>query len=166
MHEISAFTDRRDGSEYRTVRMLDGHVWMAENFRFNSQGAVTLDDYAPSQYGRLYSFSEARMATPAGCRLPTSDDWSSLCGLYQNSVQGLADAGFDIDHVPMSSSGVGSGWYTDTVATYWTSSRPKSFFGLFEEKGTALVAKFAERSLYMIGSEHDSFRMSVRFICG
>jgi uncharacterized protein (TIGR02145 family) len=74
------FTDERDGQTYRTVKMPDGKVWMAENLRFKiGEGWCygDIEDFCKI-YGRLYSWDEAIRACPKGWHLPSKTEWEDL----------------------------------------------------------------------------------------
>ncbi|MCU0292358.1 MAG: SUMF1/EgtB/PvdO family nonheme iron enzyme [Thermoanaerobaculaceae bacterium] len=85
-----------DGYVYRTVT-IGNQVWLAENLRARHDvGGAALPDASAygnnagnvATYGRLYSFTTARMPMIAGWHLPTYDEWTTLI----NAV-GAAHAG-------------------------------------------------------------------------
>jgi uncharacterized protein (TIGR02145 family) len=76
----TTFIDERDQQEYSQVKVGD-RVWMAENLNFDTAS----DDYCYSnqttkcdQYGKLYRWSSARVACPAGWSLPSESDFNTL----------------------------------------------------------------------------------------
>ena len=82
-HDI--FIDPRDGQEYKTVKLKDGNVWMAENFNFDIGDGCCLYDNDPKngdKYGRLYTWDAAMKACPDGWRLPSDEEWREMTGQY------------------------------------------------------------------------------------
>ncbi len=75
----SSFTDARDGQVY-TYRKIGIQVWMTKNLNFNAPNSWTYGNNAANgnTYGRLYSWSAAMTAAPAGWHLPTDEDWTAL----------------------------------------------------------------------------------------
>jgi uncharacterized protein (TIGR02145 family) len=92
----SMFVDPRDKRGYRTVRMPDGKVWMAENLDYETpEGSWCYNNL----YGRLYTWEAAKEAVPPGWHLPTREEWAALveaCG-------GMEEAGKKLKSK--------SGWY-------------------------------------------------------
>ncbi|MDR2693988.1 MAG: hypothetical protein LBB74_07210 [Chitinispirillales bacterium] len=59
---------------------IDGKVWMAENLNIETADSWCYDN-SPSgcaKYGRLYTWSAAMSACPAGWHLPSRDEWGAL----------------------------------------------------------------------------------------
>jgi len=86
-----SFTDERDGQTYRTVKMPDGKVWMAENLNYKTpEGSWCYDDNPDmgAQYGRLYTWEAAKAAAPDGWHLPTREEWSNLVKASGGDVAG------------------------------------------------------------------------------
>ncbi|GBU25395.1 hypothetical protein R83H12_02038 [Fibrobacteria bacterium R8-3-H12] len=72
--------DSRDGKTYKTVKMPDGKIWMAENLNYEIDKSVCYDnkkDYC-DYCGRLYNWKMAMEACPAGWHLPSDAEWSNL----------------------------------------------------------------------------------------
>jgi uncharacterized protein (TIGR02145 family) len=86
-----SIVDSRDGQIYKTVEIGE-QVWMAENLNYNVPGEESWcydDDPANcGTYGRLYTWDAAMAACPAGWKLPTSADWTTLENFVGSSTAG------------------------------------------------------------------------------
>ena len=75
--EFGSFTDERDGNVYRTVD-IDGLVWFVDNLKYEVPDGLTFcncgDTTSCDGWGRLYPFKEAKVACPAGWRLPLFEE--------------------------------------------------------------------------------------------
>jgi uncharacterized protein (TIGR02145 family) len=78
--KTDTFTDARDGKTYRTVKMPDGEIWMAENLNYKADSSWCYQNADSNcvKYGRLYDWNTAMTACPAGWHLPTAEEWDSL----------------------------------------------------------------------------------------
>ncbi|GBU22016.1 hypothetical protein R80B4_01918 [Fibrobacteres bacterium R8-0-B4] len=74
--ETGAFTDVRDGAEYKTAE-IGGVTWLAENLRYDADGSW-LYGGGGGKYGRLYTWEAAVEACPEGWRLPSVREWAEL----------------------------------------------------------------------------------------
>jgi len=85
-----SFTDPRDGQNYDVVKIGE-RTWFAENLNFATEGSVCPegDSRKCSEYGRLYTWDDARAACPEGWRLPDSTDFATLV----EQAGGAAQAG-------------------------------------------------------------------------
>lgn len=78
--EKSKFVDERDGKEYNSVN-INGDIWMAENLDYDGVESICYNgkrDIDCSFYGRLYTFSSAKIACPKGWHLPSMEEWGRL----------------------------------------------------------------------------------------
>ena len=78
--KFGSFTDNRDNNTYGTVKIGD-QIWMTENLRYalaNESWDYNNDPTNTTFNGRLYSWSGAATAAPAGWHLPTDDEWKTL----------------------------------------------------------------------------------------
>jgi uncharacterized protein (TIGR02145 family) len=117
------FTDRRDGERYKTVQLLDGKEWFAENLRFNCVDSISVNPewlrrqrlshyttYDPHAYGRLYTWEAAQAACPPGWRVPSAGEWRNMLSFYggflvgndardaekEGAISQLQQAGFNV----------------------------------------------------------------------
>jgi len=79
---IGTFTDERDGQTYRTVKMPDGKVWMAQNLNYKSESGNSWyyvdDESMGEKYGILYDWKTAMEVSPTGWHLPSLKEWVDL----------------------------------------------------------------------------------------
>ena len=85
-----SFTDPRDGQSYDIVKIGE-RTWFAENLNFATEGSVCPegDSRKCSEYGRLYTWDDARTSCPEGWQLPDSADFALLI----TEAGGAAEAG-------------------------------------------------------------------------
>ena len=87
---IGSITDSRDGQTYKTVT-VGKQTWMAQNLNYKIDGSSCYDNRARNctKYGRLYEWTDAMDACPAGWHLPTRAEWDTLI----DATGGVALAG-------------------------------------------------------------------------
>jgi uncharacterized protein (TIGR02145 family) len=80
--EYGTFTDERDGRTYRTVKMPDGKIWMAQNLNYKPESGnywfYKKDESMGEKYGRLYDWDTAMVVSPVGWHLPSLEEWNDL----------------------------------------------------------------------------------------
>jgi uncharacterized protein (TIGR02145 family) len=71
--------DPRDGNDYPVVR-IDSLDWLGRNLAFDAPASDCYhgDSTACATAGRLYDWTTALRACPAGWRLPTDTEWAAL----------------------------------------------------------------------------------------
>ena len=126
-----SFTDPRDGQSYDIVK-IGGLTWFAENLNFATEGSVCPegDTRKCSEYGRLYTWDDARTSCPEGWHLPDSADFATLV----EQAGGIAQAGEKLKST--------GGWFkkgngTDALGF---NALPAGYRGaVYEGEGGALV---------------------------
>jgi len=84
------FIDSRDGKRYGKVT-IGSQTWMSENLNYHTPHSKCYGKREGNcaKYGRLYKWSDALEACPAGWHLPRNDEWDTL----ENYVGGKQTAG-------------------------------------------------------------------------
>jgi uncharacterized protein (TIGR02145 family) len=74
-----SIVDQRDGKSY-LVAEIGNQIWMAQNLDFEIQGSWCYENKPENcqKFGRLYTYTAAMVACPAGWHLPTDEDWIQL----------------------------------------------------------------------------------------
>ena len=76
--EIGVMVDPRDKKEYKTAK-IGKQEWMAENLNYSKKGKCyeNLTENC-NNYGRIYTWNEAKNVCPAGWHLPDVREWENL----------------------------------------------------------------------------------------
>jgi uncharacterized protein (TIGR02145 family) len=106
----AAFTDKRDGRIYKTVKMPDGKTWMAENLNHKTGNSWCYEDNDANckQYGRLYDWNTAKTACPRGWHLPSLKEWQKLVRAVDANAH--LSGGWDDDNVAGKKLKAKDGW--------------------------------------------------------
>lgn len=119
------FADPRDGNVYSTVK-INGVTWMRENLRFMGiEGAYCFDNDKNNLpvYGALYEWKAAVKACPAGWRLPSGLEFSSLVNHFENR-DSWGKGPSDAFHIQLGGQQDYEGIFSevDESGYYWTST--------------------------------------------
>jgi len=130
----NTFTDPRDGQLYKTVKLKDGNIWLAQNLNFDVGEGCWFYDNDPKngeKYGRLYTWDAAKKACPEGWRMPSDeevkkliDEYGGVKTAYKSLIKG-GDSGFSALLGGGRRSGGDFGSLGD-YGTYWSSSEQSS----------------------------------------
>jgi len=134
------FTDERDKQVYRTVKMPDGKIWMAQNLNYKPDPGNSWcygdDESMGGKYGRLYSWRTAMTVAPAGWHLPTHHEWLDMItarGAWEASVKLKSKTGWNASRGDnKDGNGTDEFGFTALPGGYWDS---KGGFGHVGEYG-------------------------------
>lgn len=120
---VRTMTDSRDEQLYPTIGSA-GTIWLARNLDFTTPASWCRNDNHEecAEYGRLYSWEEAKTACPAGWHLPTEDEWLAILDDTGDAKQSYTAATTGSFAITMGGSRAPNGQYSDTDGIYWTSS--------------------------------------------
>ena len=75
---VRTFTDPRDSVMYPTIGD-SGKLWLANELYFKTPNSRCYNDAKEcGEFGRMYSFDEAKLACPTGWHLPSEEEWRGL----------------------------------------------------------------------------------------
>lgn len=109
----NSFTDARDGKVYQTVT-IGTQTWMAENLAYKTTSgsyAYNDDESNVATYGRLYTWSAASTACPAGWHLPTNPEWNTMITYLYHNGYGYSGNMYQVAKALAST----TGWWVNTV---------------------------------------------------
>jgi uncharacterized protein (TIGR02145 family) len=156
---------------FKTVKMPDGKIWMAENLNIETGNSACYSDEPENCHkcGRLYDWVAASTACPKGWHLPSDAEWAALGNAIGNSAgtvlkakngwnnnsNGTDDYGFAA--FPCGRFYDGKFLHYGVLAFFWTAteSDPKNALG------SALDANNANLD---IGKISKSYKRSVRCV--
>ncbi|MFC4221377.1 FISUMP domain-containing protein [Flagellimonas marina] len=169
---VSSFTDDRDGTTYKTVK-IGNQVWFAENLNYtldNGQSAC-YDDSASNclLYGRLYRSDDAATACPDGWHLPSEEEWQELFDYLGGNTVAMnlleVGASFQNRDVEFNLLAAGRFWSTqvgyeflNNTGFYWTTSPGGSQFA------TTKFIEFTPGTSLTVDWENVGRKMSCRCV--
>ncbi|MCR9226728.1 MAG: hypothetical protein NXH90_04810 [Flavobacteriaceae bacterium] len=131
---VSNFTDQRDGTVYKTVK-IGTQVWFAENLNYtlgNGQSTCYEEDATNCLfYGQLYNWDDALTACPNGWHLPSEEEWQELFDYLGGiaTAEGLLEVGATNLNTKINFDLLAAGWlsndtydYLAYTGFYWTST--------------------------------------------
>ena len=120
---VRTMTDPRDEQLYPTIGSA-GKTWLARNLDFTTPTSWCRSDNHEqcAEYGRLYSWEDAKTACPAGWHLPTEDEWQEILDDAGDPKQAYTTATTGSFGITMGGSRNPAGQYSDVDGMYWTSS--------------------------------------------
>lgn len=139
-------TDKRDGKSYK-LQNVAGKMWMAQDLNYERLGSMCFnnEDANCTKYGRLYTFSSAQEACPAGWRLPNRNE---------------AQAVINDESFPWSYSGrckEGDCDFTEKMGFHWTSATPQDGDKNYGEKTGEIAVIIVEKEPSYAGEETPKF---------
>ena len=139
-------TDKRDGKSYK-LQNVAGKMWMAQDLNYEKSGSMCFnnEDANCTKYGRLYTFSSAQEACPAGWRLPNRNE---------------AQAVINDESFPWSYSGrckTGECDFTEKMGFHWTSATPQDGDKNYGEKTGEIAVIIVEKEPGYAGEETPKF---------
>jgi uncharacterized protein (TIGR02145 family) len=133
--EGNTLKDNRNGKSYK-LQNVAGKMWMAQDLNYERSGSMCFnnEDANCTKYGRLYTFSSAQEACPAGWRLPNRNE---------------AQAVINDESFPWSYSGrckTGECDFTEKMGFHWTSATPQDGDKNYGEKTGEIAVIIVEKN--------------------
>lgn len=128
---LKTMADERDGQEYKVIKIGD-QIWMAENLNTQLDTAQYCYDNLPANCttnGALYTWPAAKVACPAGWKLPDNTEWETLIttlggfDVAGGKMKAGGSSGLEMKYVGFRSNVGGYGGNTDR-ALFWSSDLP------------------------------------------
>ncbi len=156
---FETWTDPRDDQTYRTAKLRDGRLWLAESLRY-TYGTATAICVEPKDGEKtselLYDWETAIRACPPGWRLPSSSEWRGATTAH-SGVDGatkiLSEFGFELTATGAHD---GGRHFWPTKACFWSSSRT---FSLTRMLPGVSVAAPAAKAVFLL-AEAECFEAS------
>ena len=153
LEKLPKFTDSRDGKVYRKTT-INGQTWMAENLNYAADKSVCFNsrDIFCENFGRLYDWSTAQTACPAGWHLPSKAEWEALTDF----VGGEKIASRTDDYAFTALRGIGGifttarydsyigWWWTDTDSSKGDFDYKTSYIGM--DSKSVLISIYGKKS--------------------
>ncbi len=142
----NTMVDNRNNKTYQ-LKSVGGKLWMAQDLNYERSGSMCFNNENSNcnKYGRLYTFSSAQEACPAGWRLPN-----------RNEAQAVINA----DDYPWSYSGRCKGSecdFTEKMGFHWTTATPQDGDKNFGEKSGEIAVIIVEKEPSYAGEDTQKF---------
>ena len=158
--QYGEITDSRDGQKYRTI-WIGSQVWIVQNMNYAVEGSIC---DSCDVYGRLYTYSMAKQACPAGFVLPTYADYKALRNLSDKNQDWRSVLGWDLGEDRFGFAALPSGFYSrkdflvkrrGEMAGYWLAKSRATF---------ALRLKIDQKENFNVDALEDDYGFSVRCV--
>ncbi len=158
--QYGEITDSRDGQKYRTI-WIGSQVWIVQNMNYAVEGSIC---DSCDVYGRLYTYSMAKQACPAGFVLPTYADYKALRNLSDKNQDWRSVLGWDLGEDRFGFAALPSGFYSrkdflvkrrGEMAGYWLAESRADF---------ALRLKIDQNETLRVDALENDYGFSVRCV--
>lgn len=143
----NSMTDNRNGKTYK-LQNVGGKLWMAQDLNYERSGSMCFSKNNSNceKYGRLYTFSSAQGACPAGWRLPNRNEAQAVINAsdYPWSYSGRCKEG-DCD-------------FTEKMGFHWIDTEPQDGDKNFDSnKGDKFAVIIVEKEPGYAGDDTQKF---------